>query len=103
MEPVVEYENDLFIWIEDFEDPQPRFDKTNTSDTNIYIINTPSSGLFEGDCGAISMNSSNYYCEIRTDELDFNNFPTNLNIPAYMEMNYKCNHEFIVGILHKGN
>ena len=100
--PVVEYENDLFIWIEDFEDPQPRFDKSSTSDTNIYIVTSPTSELFEGNAGAISMTSSNYFCEVRTDELEFNNLPTNLNIPAYMEMNYKCNHEFIVGILHKG-
>ncbi len=103
IEPVVEYEDDLFIWIEDFEDPQPRFDKESTSDTNIYIISSPTSELFEGNCGAISLTSSNYFCEVRTNELEFNNMPTNLNIPAYMEMNYKCNYEFVVGILHKGN
>lgn len=101
--PEVEYENDIFIWLEDFEDPQPKFERANLSDTNIYIINSPSTELFEGNCGAISMTPTNYLCEIRTNELDFNDFPTNLNIPAYMEMNYKCNHEFVVGILHKGN
>ncbi len=103
LNPIVEYENDIYVWIEDFEDPQSRFNNTSISDTNIYIINSPASELFEGSCGAISLTSSNYFCEIRTDELDFNNLPTNLNIPAYMEMNYKSNHEFVVGILHKGN
>ena len=97
------YENDIFIWLEDFEDPQPKLERANLRDTNMYIINSPSTELFEGNCGAISMTPTNYLCEIRTNELDFNDFPTNLNIPAYMEMNYKCNHEFVVGILHKGN
>ena len=47
------------------------------------------------------MDASNYYCELRTDVLDFNNFPKNLNIPAYIEMNYSCNFPFAVGVLHK--
>ena len=32
---------------------------------------------------------------------NINNFPTNLNIPAYIEMNYSCNYPFSIGILHK--
>ena len=47
------------------------------------------------------MDSSQYYCEIRTDELDFNQFPKNLNIPAYIELNYANNYPFTLGILHK--
>ena len=99
--PVVEYEDDLYIWIEDFEDPSTKFESTSLSDTTIYIVNSPTSDLIEGDAGAISMSSSNYQCEIRTNELNFNIFPKNLNIPCYMELNYKCNYEFTVGILHK--
>ena len=49
----------------------------------------------------IIMDSSKYYCEIRTNELDFNLFPKNLNIPAYIELNYANNFPFTVGILHK--
>ena len=101
--PVVDYKDDIYIWIEDFEDPQPKFEKFSTSDTDIVIIDSPLSELFEGKAGAIRMNSNNYYCEIRTDVLEFDDLPTNLNIPAYMEMNYKCNYNFEVGILHKDN
>ena len=49
----------------------------------------------------ITMDSSQYYCEIRTNELDFNQFPKNLNIPAYIELNYANNFPFTLGILHK--
>ncbi len=99
--PIVSYESNLYIWIEDFEDPQARFSPFITSDADITIINSPSNEIFEGKSGAINMNSSNYYCELRTNELSFNNFPTNLNIPAYIEMNYSCNYPFSIGILHK--
>ena len=99
--PTVEYENDLYIWIEDFEDPSTKFESTATSDTTVYIIDSPIEDLFEGDAGAISMSASNYKCEIRTNELNFNYFPKNLNIPCYMELNYKCNFPIAVGILHK--
>ncbi len=102
--PTVEYESDLFIWIEDFEDPTSKLEYGPTSDTTCFqIMSSPANQLMEGDAGSISMDASNYYCELRTNELDFNDFPTNLNVPAYMELNYKCNHEFVVGILHKNN
>ena len=32
---------------------------------------------------------------------DFNLFPKNLNIPAYIELNYANNFPFTIGILHK--
>ncbi len=99
--PIVEYEQDLYIWIEDFEDPSTKFESTSLSDTTIYIIDNPLADLIEGDAGAITMKSSNYFCELRTDELNFNSFPKNINTPCYLELNYKCNHEFTVGILHK--
>ena len=101
--PIVEYEDNLYFWIEDFEDPQTRFDSFISSDTNIYIVSSPSSELFEGDAGAITMKANNYYCEIRTNELNLNNLPTNVNVPAYLELDYKCNQDFTIGILHKDN
>jgi len=101
--PTVEYNDNLYFWIEDFEDPQTRFDKFTSSDTNIYIVSTPSAELFEGDAGAITMKANNYYCEIRTNDLNLDNIPTNVNVPAYLELNYKCNHSFTIGILHKNN
>ena len=101
IEPIVYYEDDLYIWIEDFEDPQTRFNPFSNSDTDITIIDSPNNEVFESNSGAINMNASNYYCELRTNETDFNNFPTNLTIPAFIEMDYNCNFPFAIGILHK--
>jgi hypothetical protein len=99
--PTTQYEEDLYFWIEDFEDPQHKFESHSTSQAGITIISSPENHLFEGDAGLITMDSSQYYCEIRTNELDFNQFPKNLNIPAYIELNYANNFPFTLGILHK--
>mgnify|MGYP007063407512 CR=1 FL=1 len=101
--PHVEYEDNLYFWTEDFEDPQTKFENYIYSDTNIYIVSSPTTELLEGDAGAITMKANNYECEIRTDDLNLNNLPTNVNIPAYLELDYKCNHNFTIGILHKNN
>ena len=87
--------------MEDFEDPQHKFQSHSTSQVDLSILDSPESFLFEGDAGIITMDSSQFYCEIRTNELDFNQFPKNLNIPAYIELNYANNFPFSLGILHK--
>ena len=101
LQPTTEYEEQLYFWIEDFEDPQHKFETHTTSQVDINIIESPLNELFEGDAGIITMDSADYYCEFRTNELDFNSFPKNLNIPAYIEMNYANNYPFTIGILHK--
>ena len=99
--PTTTYEEDLYFWIEDFEDPQHKFQSHTLSQVDLTIVEFPETSLFEGDAGIINMDSSQYYCEIRTNELDFNQFPKNLNIPAYVELNYANNYPFTLGILHK--
>jgi hypothetical protein len=101
LQPSTEYEEQLYFWIEDFEDPQHKFETHTTSQVDINIVEFPLNELFEGDAGIITMDSADYYCEFRTNELDFNSFPKNLNIPAYIEMNYANNYPFTIGILHK--
>ena len=101
LQPTTEYEEQLYFWIEDFEDPQHKFETHTTSQVDINIIESPLNELFEGDAGIITMDSADYYCEFRTNELDFNSFPKNLNIPAYIELNYANNFPFTIGILHK--
>ena len=89
--------------MEYFEDPQHKFQSHSTSQVDLSILDSPESFLFEGDAGIITMDSSQFYCEIRTNELDFNQFPKNLNIPAYIELNYANNFPFSLGILHKND
>jgi hypothetical protein len=98
----IEYQDNLNMWIEDFEDPSMDFDASADSDTSMFI-GKPSqfNDLLEGDAGVIHMSSSNYLCQMNTDEVSFVNLPRNLTIPAYLEMDYKCNFPFEVGILSK--
>lgn len=98
LEPTVSYVDDALIWVEDFEDPSYKLNP-HQSDTTIVRVTTPSSELIEGGAGLITLNSSQYQCEMRTDEVDFNDMPTNLSTPGYIELNYKSNHELVVGVL----
>ena len=99
--PTTEYEDQLFMWIEDFEDPQHKFNSTANSFVDLTVIDAPTNEVFEGNTAAIDLDSSQLYCEIRTDELEFNSFPKNLSIPAYIELDYANNFPFEIGILHK--
>ena len=73
---------------------------------------SPIAGKFDGNTGnklyqkvrRISKQYSNQEIfEMRTNELEFNQFPKNINVPAFIEMNYANNFPFEVGILHKDN
>jgi len=99
--PEITYEQGYLPWIEDFEDPGFKFNP-HQSDTTMFIV-TPAehTGLLEGNCGMIRMNATSTRCEMRTNEPYFNNFPRNLELPAYLELNFKCNHEFVIGILSR--
>jgi len=102
--PTTQYESGLNIWVEDFEDPGIKLYNHSTSDTSMIIVsNPPYTDLKEGSAGAIFMDAANFSSEMRTNELSFNNLPTQLDIPAYLEFDYKSNHEFYIGLLHKDN
>jgi len=102
--PSTQYESGLSFWVEDFEDPGIKLFNHSTSDTAMIIVSDPPyTDLKEGSAGAIFMDANNFSSEMRTNELSFNNFPTQLDIPAYIEFDYKCNHEFYIGLLHKDN
>lgn len=104
--PQLVYEDGLNWWVEDFEDPSFGWTLfTTNSDTTMFRIDsTEYDDVFEGKaCGAIRMSSNNVYCEMRTDEPLFNDLPTQINQDAYMELNYKCNYPFILGLLHNNS
>ena len=103
--PDIAYQDNINMWIEDFEDPGFKLNVfANNSDTTMFIAKSSQySGLFEGDAGLIKMSGNNILCEMRTDEPLFNQLPRDLGIPAYVEMNYKCNHQFLFGLLDNNN
>lgn len=96
--PTVTYEDNISLWFEDFEDPSYKLNPYQ-SDTTIQIVSSPANELFEGDAGGIFLNGNQYQCQMRTSESSFNNMPTNLSTPAYLELDYKSNFPLEIGIL----
>ena len=97
-----QYKDDLFFWVEDFEDPSIDMEPSADSDTTMFIAKPSQfNDLIEGDAGAIFMHSGQIQCQMQTDEVEFVNLPRDLTIPAYLEMDYKTNYETEVGILSK--
>jgi len=91
-----EYKNSVvFVWMEDFELPGYSLIKSSVADTN-YVIHTADSQVFEGLRSAefgLSGNKQLAQFESATSYT----FPvTTQNI--FMELSYKCNTEFEVGI-----
>lgn len=103
--PEITYEDGLYIWKEEFEDPSFKWTLFSTNSDTTMIVAKPSeySDLFEGNAGLIKMSANNIYCEMRTEEPAFDNLPTNINTSAYMELNYKCNYPFQLGLLHNNS
>ncbi len=100
--PTIGYKDGLKIWIEDFEDLSMNFVKSADSDTTMYKAKTPVfQNLIDGDAGVVTMSSSTVLCQMQTEGGDFFDIPKNIDIPAYMEIQYKCNYEVEVGILTK--
>ncbi len=99
--PHITYTDNLNFWVEDFEDPGFKLNLfTTNSDTTMFIAKQSQySDLLEGDAGLIKMSSNNVLCEMRTDEPLFDELPRNLAVPAYFEMDYKCNYNFVFGLL----
>lgn len=103
--PQITYEDDLEWWIEDFEDPSFKWTLFTTNSDTTMIVAKPSEypDLFEGNAGLIKMSSNTTYCEMRTEEPLFDELPKQLSEDAYMELNYKCNHKFVLGLLHNNS
>lgn len=103
--PEITYQDDLEWWIEDFEDPSFKWTLFTTNSDTTMIVAKPSEypDLFEGNAGLIKMSSNNVYCEMRTEEPLFNDLPKQVNNDAYMELNYKCNYPFVLGLLHNNS
>lgn len=96
--PSVKYFSSLnFLWKEDFESPGSSISKSNTTDTLISTT-TNVAEVFEGiKSGKVYLNSSQTIFECMSASAFPN--PTNKSYPLYLEMNYKSNNSFVVGVI----
>jgi hypothetical protein len=88
------YTETVFSFIEDFEDGTMLFEKSPLSDTMMIQTKIPAE-CFEGYSGIITLDNTIDTFECKTI------FPYVLpksNSPVFIEMNYKTNNEFTVGI-----
>jgi hypothetical protein len=94
--PVVEYyPTEEFGWIEDFESPGISLEESNDSDTSL-IRTTISEEVFEGDASVyFALNNENQFFECRSTSTY--SFPK-INNSVFLELNYKADIPFIVGV-----
>lgn len=94
--PVVQYFQGItFAWIEDFETGNS-LTKTNSSDTAIQLVDADTSiGYLGNKSAAIYLDSAHtFYVSTASP----GQFELPKGSPVYLEINYKCNNEFAVGI-----
>jgi hypothetical protein len=91
--PVVNYfSGTVFALEESFSGPGFDIIATAASDTNYYIINDNNS--FEGASCAAYLDAAHFVFECESDD----SLQLPLNNPVYMELNYKSNTDFSVGM-----
>jgi len=88
---VVSYADNLDFHIIDFETGSKEFEETSSSDTTFLLANDT---VFEGNSGGVHLVLPHLTFEIATEEVPLPKVGT----PIYVELNYKCNTAFQVGV-----
>ncbi|HRY99661.1 MAG TPA: hypothetical protein P5550_11460 [Bacteroidales bacterium] len=98
LKPVTSYQDDAgFAWIEGFENPGMSLQATPSSDT---LMLKYKEGAFEGDfSGLIRLDEAHDYFEATS--VDAFDLPGGLT-PSYLELNFKADSRFIVGLIANG-
>ena len=99
LKPYVNYfEGTTFAWKEDFEDSGIKIEPLSTSDTSITLVQDPEH-VFEGNAsGAIFLDEQKKLFKGSSLAASLLSLPK-AGIPVFLEMNYKNNQEFAVGII----
>ena len=83
-----------FEWMEDFEDAGYTLEHTNKSDSVFVLVND--SNAFEGNSIAFYMDTArNFFEGVSSNEFEL---PTTVGSNIFLEMDYKCDNPFTVGI-----
>ena len=93
--PTVTYSDGLqFAQIEDFDDASLTLVSTDSTKAPLEITQLSDPNSFEGNSGKTTLDSNNTVFEVASSAA----FPLPLNIPAYLELNYKCDVDFTIGV-----
>jgi len=85
--------NAFFLQLEDFEQSGLTFSKAVGSDTTLNIISDQNA--FEGRSGSVYLDTAHSYFEYYSTLP----FPASQGNLVYCELNYKCDQEFLVGLI----
>ncbi|MDP7567722.1 MAG: hypothetical protein QF383_04975, partial [Flavobacteriales bacterium] len=88
--PEVNYLESAEFFFEDFEGVGIDIEATTISDTSVIVTSNPNNNYASG-----FLTDSLFTFEIATDKL--NNLPQ-AGAPVYLELDYKCNTKFLVGV-----
>lgn len=95
LQPVLGYASSVqFPQIEDFDDASLTLVPTNSSYAPLLITQPTDPNSFEGNSGMATLNTTNTVFEVASSSPFF--LPA--NIPAYLELNYKCEIDFTIGV-----
>jgi hypothetical protein len=94
LQPVVQYADGLnFVQIEDFDDASLSLVTTNVDYAPLSITGMSDPNSYEGNSGIVTLDTSHAIFESASSFT----FTLPLNVPAYMELNYKSDVDFLVG------
>ncbi len=95
LQPTIKYgASTTFIQLEDFDDASLSLTSTGASSTNIQITNLGDPNSFEGNSGVVTLDASNTIFETATSTPIVFSQAT----PSYIELNYKTDNDFTIGV-----
>lgn len=99
VQPAFTYFDGLEFWIEAFEDPGYKFNVDATSDTTLLTLTDPVD-VYEGNAsGAFFLDTQHPFFLCSTNE----DFTVPGNGPVFLEMDYRCDHRFLIGTYYTFN
>ncbi|HNP49407.1 MAG TPA: hypothetical protein PKL85_11250 [Bacteroidia bacterium] len=97
--PVVNYKTGTeFKQIEDFDDGSVSLVSTSSSLAPLNITQSSDPNAFENNSGYFSLDDNHPSFEVASSDT----FSLPINVPVFLELNYKCDNEFTIGIFISG-
>lgn len=102
--PNTSYQDNLhFAWMEDFEGVSNSFEKTNSSDTTMMVTspaNNPEAWIspYSSFSGMVKLDTAHKLFQAASF---FSYVLPGKGKPVFLELDYKCDHEFLVGLIAK--
>jgi hypothetical protein len=95
LHPVIRYAQGVYFpQLEDFDDANLTVQSTNVNYAPLVIIQQTDPDSYQGNSGKTTLDAMHTTFEIASTFP----FPLPLNVPVYLELNYKCDVDFSIGV-----